>query len=674
MSAIASLDHLSRAEMTDLWRFWSGADGPPPDEAETRERLRRLMADRARVIDRFRSLPDPCKRLLLAVAARDGRRAAARQLVEAGRPDAAARLFELETHAAALKRRGFFVEDRDRTWGKTGEPQWRVPDGLADALAAAAKSGPRALEARLALKAFLRTLEPEELALAAGAFGIPIDPSIDPSAYVEPLATRARVARAVEALPDADLRGLVVKALEEHGGVMDRAFLERIEAPLPKDLRPWKRALEEALLGTIFDADLADVGILLKPGSLVVFVENAKAWGDADLEVAVDEPPEPPADPLGDLERIRDYLDHHVLRVTREGALYRATARKMEAEVLSAGSRPGTPEESLDFLLEFLSAHDLVRADDDQRLRPRPGWKAFAEKSAGERGETLLKYVQEDLRETKAEFHHGRLRRIFLGLLKERGTGRWIDLRRLAHAARNFYLATLDQRTTAERFQRRYQYAPLPPMAPPSILTRELVQFGGRSLALAGLVELHAPDDGRHAIRPTRLGAAVLGLLDGNGETRTDAGLLVMADLEIVVFPERLVLEALQVISRFAKREKADVTLHYRLTERSVQEAVAGGAHVDQLVETLVKHGRYEPPQNVVASVRAWAKAVTVFEAKRTWILKAPSKEALEAALKLRELRAIAGDRLNDQTLEVVEDPTAVRIAETLRGQGFFLR
>ena len=30
MSAIASLDHLSRAEMTDLWRFWSGADGPPP--------------------------------------------------------------------------------------------------------------------------------------------------------------------------------------------------------------------------------------------------------------------------------------------------------------------------------------------------------------------------------------------------------------------------------------------------------------------------------------------------------------------------------------------------------------------------------------------------------------------------------------------------------------------
>jgi hypothetical protein len=456
--------------------------------------------------------------------------------------------------------------------------------------------------------------------------------------------------------------------------VMDRAFLERIEAPLPSDLRPWRKALEEALLGTTFDADLADVGILLKPGSLVLFFENARAWSDAEIDVPVEEPPEPPADALGDLERIRDYLDHHVLRVTREGSLYRATARKMEGEVLSAGSRPGPPEEALDFLLEFLSAHDLVRADDDQRLRPRPGWKAFAEKSAGERGETLLKYVQEDLRGTKAEFHHPRLRRIFLALVRECGPGRWLDLRRLAHAARNFYLATLDQRTSAERFQRRYQYAPLPPMAPPSILTRELVQFGGKALASSGLVELHAPEEGRHAIRLTKLGSAVFGLLDANGEARQDAGLIVTADLEIVVFPEKLELDALQVVSRFAKREKADVTLHYRLTERSVQEAVAGGAIADQLLETLTRHGRYEPPQNVVASIRAWARAVTVFEARRTWLLKAPSKEALESALKLRELKAIAGERLNDVTLEVGEDPTAVRIAETLRAQGFFLR
>lgn len=671
----ATLDNLSRGELAELWRYWSdGREAAPADEHDARERIRRHMADRARVVDRFRGLPDRCKALMLAIAAREGRRASARQLVDQNAPDAAAKVADLEAHAAALKKRGFVVEDKDRNWGKHHDPVWRVPDALADALAAAVKTGPRALEARFSLKAFLRTLEPEELAERAARFGVKVDLSADPAAFSDAFAKPERVRRAVAALKEPELRELVEKALDEHGGLMDRAFLDRIEAPLPRDLRPWRAALEEQLLGTIFDGDLADVGVLFKPGSLSLFFENARAWMDDAMEVEVDEPPEPPADVLGDLERIRDYLDHHVLRVTREGTLYRATARKMETEVLSAGSRPCPPEEALDFLLEFLSAHDLVRADDDQRLRPRPGWKAFAEKPVSERGEILLKYVQEDLRGAKAEFHHPRLRRILLALLKELGAGKWVSLRRACHAARNFYFATLDQRTTSERFQRRYQYAPLPPMSPPSILTRELVAFGGAALAKAGFVELHAPEDGKHAVRLTKFGSAVLGLLDAAGEARHDAGLIVTGDMEIVVFPEKIELGAHQTIGRFAKREKADVTLHYRLSERSIQEAVAGGANVEQLVEALTKHGRYEPPQNVVASVRAWAKSVTVFEARRTWLLKAPSKDALDAALKLRELKTIVAERLNDVTLEVTEDPTAVRIAETLRAQGFFLR
>ncbi len=670
----ASIENLSRADLVELWLYWTGGTEAPSDESEAREQIKRAMGDRGRVIERFRGLPDRCKDLLLVVAAREGRRAFARQLVDPNHPEAAKRLNDLESWAAPLRKRGFLLEDRERAFAKFHDPAWRVPDVLADALAGASKNGPRALETRFSLKSFLRTLEPEELAERGHRFGVKIDSAADPAIYAEAFARRDRVKKGVAALKDPELKELVEKALEEHGGLMDRAFLDRIEAPLPRDLRPWRAALEAELLGTVFDGDLADVGIMFKPGSITIFFENARSWMDSHWEVAVDEPPEPPADVLGDLERIRDYLDHHVLRVTREGSLYRATARKMETEVLSAGSRPGTAEEALDFLLEFLSAHDLIRADDDQRLRPRPGWKTFAEKSTSERCEILLKYVQEDLRSTKAEFHHGRLRRIFLALLKESGSGRWLALRKLCHASRNFYLATLDQRTTSDRFQRRYQYAQLPPMAPPSVLSRELVQFGGATLAKAGFVELHAPEDGAPAIRLTKLGSAVLGLLDATGESRNDAGMLVMGDLEIVVFPDKLDLGALQVISRFAKREKADVTLHFRLSERSVQEAVAGGAHIEQLVDTMVKFGRYEPPQNVVASVLGWAKAVTVFEARRTWLLKAPSKEILEQALKLRELKAIAGERLNEVTLEVSEDPTAVRISETLRSHGFFLR
>ena len=88
------------------------------------------------------------------------------------------------------------------------------------------------------------------------------------------------------------------------------------------------------------------------------------------------------------------------------------------------------------------------------------------------------------------------------------------------------------------------------------------------------------------------------------------------------------------------------MTIHFRITERSVQEAVVAGASIDDLFALLNRHARYAIPQNVVASCQAWARAVTVIEARRTIVLKAPSKAALDNALKVRELRAIAGDRL----------------------------
>ena len=392
-----------------------------------------------------------------------------------------------------------------------------------------------------------------------------------------------------------------------------------------------------------------------------------------DIEPALDEPPEPPGDVIADLSRIRSFLDNHSVRATRDGTLYRATARKMEAEVLTPGARPASAEEVLIFHLEFLFSAGLLRVDDDQRLRPRPTWKDFDDLTPAARGDQLLRFVGEDLRDTKAEFHHPKLRRIFLAKLREAGSERWIDVRHLAHLSRNQYLAALDHDGTAERFQRRYQYTPVPPLVLPSVITRELVQFGSR-LALAGLAEIAAPQTGRTAIRLTTLGRAVLGL---SGESLTasgEGGIIVTADFEVVVFPDALDFEALHKLGRFARREKADVTIHFRIAERSVQEAVVAGASIDDLFTLLNRHARYAIPQNVVASCQAWARAVTVLEARRTIVLKAPSKVALDNALKVRELRAIAGDRLGDCAVELTEDPTATKIAEALRVGGFFLR
>jgi hypothetical protein len=547
-----------------------------------------------------------------------------------------------------------------------------VPVGLAELLLSELNGAIRTLETQLSLRSHVRTLSSQVLESRLAAVGMEARKAPDRAALADELSRRERVLQSIKRISDETLRGAVKRALDEHGGILERGQLERLGL-LPADVKPWGDELESLLIGTILDSDFARVGLLLKPGSLIIFHEVVRSILGHDIEPELDEQPEPPGDVIADLSRIRSFLDNHSVRATREGTLYRATARKMEAEVLTPGARAASPEEVLIFHLEFLFAEGLLRVDDDQRLRPRPTWKDFDDLTPAARGDRLLRFVGEDLRDTKAEFHHPKLRRFFLAKLREAGSERWIDIRHLAHLSRNQYLAALDHDGTAERFQRRYQYTPVPPLVLPSVITRELVQFGTR-LALAGLAEIASPPNGRTAIRLTKLGRAVLGLSGESATTTGEGGIIVTADFEIVVFPDALDFEALHKLGRFARREKADVTIHFRLAERSVQEAVVAGASIEDLFTLLNRHARYAIPQNVVASCQAWARAVTVIEARRTIVLKAPSKLALDNALKIRELRAVAGDRLGDCALELNEDPTATKIAEALRAAGFFLR
>jgi hypothetical protein len=672
MTAAADLVSFSRADLEELYRYWAGEAAPASrDEEWCREAVRKLMGDRARIMARFQELPDGSRTLLTQALHEKGHRIVSRRPNEKN-PAEAVRLLMQDPSLGYLKKRGFVVEERDRSWPRYHEPSWRVPVGLAELLLSELNGAIRTLETQLSLRSHVRTLSSHVLETRLAALGVEARKTADRGQLADDLARRERVLQSIKRIADESLRGAVKRALEEHGGILERGQLERLGL-MPADPKKWRDELEGLLIGTILDSDFARVGLLLKPGSLIIFHEVVRSILGHDIEPALDEQPEPPGDVIADLTRIRSFLDNHSVRATREGTLYRATARKMEAEVLTPGARPASPEEVLIFHLEFLFSAGLLRVDDDQRLRPRPTWKDFDELGSAARGDQLLRFVGEDLRDTKAEFHHPKLRRIFLAKLREAGSERWIDVRHVAHLSRNQYLAALDHDGTAERFQRRYQYTPVPPLVLPSVITRELVQFGSR-LALAGLAEIAAPQNGRTAIRLTTLGRAVLGL---SGEALTasgDGGIIVTADFEIVVFPDALDFEALHKLGRFARREKADVTIHFRLAERSIQEAVVAGASIEDLFALLNRHARYAIPQNVVASCQAWARAVTVLEARRTIVLKAPSKLALDNALKVRELRAIAGDRLGDCAVELTEDPTATKIAEALRVGGFFLR
>lgn len=672
MSLIKHLVAFEPDELVEVYRHWAGEIGvPTSDETLVKHELVRLMTDQERVTQRFRELPTRCRDFMEWMLEQQDFAVPLSRFDADGR-DLPVKSFEVEAVAFALKKRGFLAETRDLSWVRYDEPVYIVPEDLAETLAVALGSGERTLDSQLSLRAFLRTVKKDELIERLRA--LDLDPGLaeDRSALVRELAQSEVVKRAIAALGDSDLQSAASRCLYDHGGLIEARHLGRLGYDV--DLASWRESLERCLLGTILQAELTDVGLQLGPGSLVVFLDLTRAVLLPSVEVTPEEEPEPPADTLADVAAIRTFVDHHSVRVTRDGTLYRATRRKMETEILSPGSRPLDREDTLTWILRFLSDADLVRPDQDGRMRTTKAWEDYDSRGPVDRTDLLLTYAMNDVKDVKGAFHQARLRKIFLSVLRDAGPSRWLSLRHLAVLARNRYLMTLDRDATAERFQKRYKYAPIPPLAPPGTLTKELQRFGAERLALAGVLEVLEVEDCPVAVRMTRMGAAVLGLPVEEEPDADDGAMIVTADFEIVLFPDQGGIELIHEVGRFAKREKADYSLHYRISERTVQEAVAGGLSADDILDVLRTHGRHEIPQNVETSIKSWAEAVRVLHARRTLLIEAPTREALDAALKVKELKAIAGERFNDTVVELSEDPSTPRVAEALLAQGFFLR
>jgi hypothetical protein len=292
--------------------------------------------------------------------------------------------------------------------------------------------------------------------------GLPPDMAGDRHALVTQLARPDAIEKSIASLGNENVREIAKRVLADFGGLGEARQLERSGVSVG-DAAAVRAQLEDALLGTVLDVDLTDIGLKLGPGSVVIFLDLVRSLWIGQVETAVDEEPEPPADLLADIASVRTFLDHHSVRVTREGTLYRATLRKMEVELLSPGARPVDREETLGFILRFLSDAELLRPDDEGRMRTTKGWKDFEARGPVEQTDLVLTWVLNDLRETQGAFHLPKLRKIFLAVLREAGPGRWVGLRPLAVLARNRYLATLDRQVTADRFQKRYKYTPIPP-------------------------------------------------------------------------------------------------------------------------------------------------------------------------------------------------------------------
>jgi len=156
-------------------------------------------------------------------------------------------------------------------------------------------------------------------------------------------------------------------------------------------------------------------------------------------------------------------------------------------------------------------------------------------------------------------------------------------------------------------------------------------------LTWLGLVECQVRPGGKDVFALTPLGAQALEL-EGSAVTPDLAeipshrdALIVQPNFDVVVYAPEERTELLYHIDRFAERVSADRLAIYRLTNASICEGLQLGLCIDDVIALLEGAARTPLPQNVVFSLRDWARRFEeVHWIKNAWLLEAPDEATLD--------------------------------------------
>ena len=187
------------------------------------------------------------------------------------------------------------------------------------------------------------------------------------------------------------------------------------------------------------------------------------------------------------------------------------------------------------------------------------------------------------------------------------------------------------------------------------------------SLYWLGLLDLSVLNDAPYAVRLTNYGAAVLRNQAPEPSAYT-ARIVVQPNFEVVVPPETSLYDRFQ-IDRIAELVSGDETQLFRLTRRSIQAALEGGAEFEEIMDFLEASTAQALSQNVLASLREWAGSQRRLSLRRAAILSAESAALLEQVRHDRRIR-LSGRALNEQEWELPESEAAI-LAERLRQSSY---
>jgi hypothetical protein len=378
-------------------------------------------------------------------------------------------------------------------------------------------------------------------------------------------------------------------------------------------------------------------------------------------------------DLISDISAFLSFVEHNPIRLTLSGKVYRTAVRKLEESFILARSGAYPGPWLFEYLFDFCQSQSMIEHGADRSVALTVKGRTWDRTPLDKKLSRLLKFACGHWTSMVEPFHGERLMALFLEELKRLPLGEWVDVNAPAFGARNRYLAGLDAWGVRDRFQSRYQFTQQTGMRDPHQLALALTTWARERLQMFGLLDVAEAEGKPALLRLTTLGAKALGLPVPDDKPDAGSPLIVNPDFEIILFPEGDTYDLVTELDRFAERISSDSVIRYRLTETSIEKAVAEGLEPSRILRTLSERSRVEVPQNVIYSIGQWAEKVKFVTQSTVSLVRGRNKEVVDRILHDKALRPYVIERLSPTALLMSQDVGRDQLAALLKPLGIFL-
>ncbi len=671
LSVGALLDRLKKADLGIAWRFWSGQESGslPRTQKKMRTDLEAWLEEPGRVMDRVEQLGRSHQSLFDLLLGAPQFELTMGEIV-AAKDLAYLSSYDLEAGLEQMRRQALVQECAARRVSVHGARSFAVCEELGNSILRERRARRRGIFDTLTLRGHLDRMydSPERAART-------------PPARVREMyklySNEASCVARVERLPDG-LQELVRKVMMEFGGVLPKAYFERMETELTHwNGKRWAKILEDSLVGTVEHLDLGRYGIAHTGETLIVFNEVTLAWLK---RVAVPGDPDAPheaasmgVDLVANVSRFLAFIIEQNVRFTVKGEIFKSTGKRIVRDLIPDPGREIEREDLLGFIYRFACAEDLIESTGMRTFALTEAGRNWDERSLDEKLATVLEYIVQESEGSRGGYHQVRLRHILISLTKRIEAGVWYDLMYLPFIARNNYLCRLDELAVEEHFSSgggasHRAGEDLQRMA------WNLVSWLRKRFHILGLVDLGYDGRGHPvAMRLTPSGARVLGIEGPGHATVGTAHLVVTPDFEIVLLPSEDDAQVVHDLDRFADRTGTGDLKQFKLSSDSIRRGLLDGMSLARMLDTLELNSRTPIPQNVIYSLRDWAAQAGLLHLDAELVVQGSDEVVFEQFLRDPGVRPYVQRRCGDKRAQLKAGPSPARMRTLLRELSFLV-